>query len=337
MTNLHIPYDIFLKMLTYAEIADETLNAEIGGMLIVDELETGGLFIRDALLPEQEVSAGTFTVKPGEWMKDLKIDDLQNIRGMWHSHRNMGTFHSNVDDDTLGDKWDGENKNSNTYGISVVVALPREIKAYLQYYRPIKTKPFTVDINIIHPEQETLYKTCKKLVEERAKKKLPYQCERNFQNTQRSSGGQAGVGKTGEKVTIKRLKKGISQEVLEETITDPLFHMSIADLKECGMWSPAKFPDLVEELEEAMYEEIEEKDIERGSKLPQITDPKECNHLSLNEKNRKVCFFQGRKYDCSKCLHHPISHRTETDERENEEEDSPVTSIVPVKNKTENN
>ena len=162
-----IDYETYQKMFAYANIAKSKLDSEVGGYLVIDEIPEGGLKVIDILLPEQTVSGGSFTAKPG-----IKCapEVIPKIKGWWHSHHNMGTFHSGTDDDTLGDKWNGETATSPPYALSIVVALPNEIKAYLQYFKPIALKKVEIPVSISYPISKEIFEKCQEDVDKQVKK-----------------------------------------------------------------------------------------------------------------------------------------------------------------------
>ena len=325
-----MPNEIFIsqethaKLSAYAEIAKKTLDSEIGGYLLIKELDEGGLLIEDILLPEQTVSGGSFKAKPG-----LKCDPevIPKIHGWWHSHHNMGTFHSGTDNDTLADKWNGETKGSPHYAVSVVVALPLEIKAYLQYFRPVVLEKVEIPVNIIHTVSKEIYEKCEAEVKKNvAKETYSMYGTGGFNVTDR---GELPDKEETEAIQPFFLSKEIEEDIeleAESSIIDPTTGFSVSQLKEQGMWSPKTYDsDLVHQVE-SMKRILREKYAKIIGKNIQLKLG-ECPHISLNEHNRPICFLNGRNYDCSKC-----SRRLKpTESKEEKDEPKP---IIPVEDVT---
>lgn len=313
-------------MFAYANIAKKDLESEIGGLLIVEELPEGGLSIEDILLPKQTVSGGSFKPEPG-----IKCDNiaeiLPKIKGWWHSHGTMGTFHSSTDNDTLGDKWNGETKNSAPYALSVVVSLPNEIKAYLQYFKPYKLEKVEIPIQVVYPVSDEIVLQCKADVKERVTKQGGYY-QKGFEWDHKlqkwvspeevrselpdySEKKGSVVEKIGTAIDIEgRMTDAELEEEAKWCIVDPTTSMTVAEMESLGMYHPeADDADLARQVEcmKRVLREDEEATIDAISPPPTIPNKDgnlhygQCPHISFNAQKREICIFQGKIYDCAKC------------------------------------
>jgi len=296
--ELQVPYDVFRKIFCYAEIAGKDSN-EIMFLLKLKELDDGGLLVEDVILPEQEVGGAHCELKTGKWMKSIKKEEWQYIKGWGHSHCKMGCFHSGTDDDTLEDKWNGESKNSSPYGVSLVVSLPNDMKAWVTYYKPFLLKKVEIPINILNPPANAdMMKSCESEVKDRVKT-WSYNQNFPYRNLREPTGNpcSAGVASKIFEDDEDDDEDGLS---LEETIRDQFNGYSIAELKEYGMWDEEVYADLVEELEKALTKRKQTKVIDY------VTDkPSPCPHLFLNQRSRWICHFHGKNFDCRECKHKP--------------------------------
>ncbi len=327
-----MPNEIFIdhathsKMFAYAAIAKKTLDSEVGGYLVIKELDEGGLLVEDIILPEQTVGGGSFKAKPG-----LKVDPevIPKIHGWWHSHHNMGTFHSGTDNDTLGDKWNGETKGSPHYAVSIVVALPFEIKAYLQYFKPIMLEKVEIPVNVVHPISKEIYEKCEAEVKQLVSKESFFLggCNKYFTDGfDRSElpDKKEAVEKIGG-YTDKEMEDEIEAEACD-TIIDPTTGMSVSELKEQGMYSPEKFDKDLNQQVESM------KRILKGNRLlfqGERLKLGECPHISLNEQKRPICFLKGKNYDCTKCQRNYKKYKDKTPEQP-VKKDEPIVTITEV-------
>lgn len=105
------------KIFTYARAVD----SEIGGLMIVDESGEKPL-IKDCLLSKQKVSGVEMELDPDSLAKMFEEEALkkksriENAKGWWHSHVNMGTFWSSTDDDCFGNML---NTSQVVYGVVI--------------------------------------------------------------------------------------------------------------------------------------------------------------------------------------------------------------------------
>jgi hypothetical protein len=309
--EIFISRETYTKMFAYAEIANKTLSSEVGGYLVINELDTGGLLVEDIILPEQTVSGGSFKAKPG-----IKCppEIIPKIKGWWHSHGNMGTFHSGTDDSTLGDKWNGETKNSPNYAVSIVVALPNKMLAYLQYFRPIITEKIEIPVSIVQPISKEIYEKCEAEVKQLVSKENFFLGYQNY--NQGDVWSEEGRTELPEKEAVTPLAKDTPNEKLDEeeekildeescdAVIDHATGLSVTQLKEQGMWSPEKYDkDLFQEVEK-MKRLLRDEYITLNAS-PQHLKIGECPHISLNAQSRQVCFMNGRNYDCRGCIRNP--------------------------------
>ena len=152
--SLYIAFDAYRKIFNYAQLAKDK---EVIGLLVISEQATGGLLIEDILLPKQEVSGASCTMLPDKDITDYAEKNPGKIMGWWHSHVNMGTFHSWTDDSTLNG-WGG---GKVPYAVSLVVSLPNELKAWIQYFTPIEIDKAEVDLKVLLPDEDKLVEKCK--------------------------------------------------------------------------------------------------------------------------------------------------------------------------------
>ena len=288
--ELCIPYETYRKIFCYAELAAKDGN-EVMFLLKLKEPDDGGLLIEEVILPEQEVGSASCELKTGKWMKSIKKDDWQYIRGWGHSHKSMGCFHSGTDDDTLEDKWNGESKNSSPYGVSLVVSLPNDMKAWITYYKPFTLKKVEIPINILNPPADAdMMKACEAEVKDRVKtwsykSMYPYG-EKSLADSCRTS-------------KYAYDSEEDEPEDPEDLVFDQTTGYSIKQLKEFNMWDPEVYLDLLEELAAIKMQ----KPYEIVETIPER--PNMCPHLSLNGKQRWICFFHGKIFDCATCKHCP--------------------------------
>ena len=352
MTNqVFIAHEAFQKLFAYAEASKKLFDSEVGGYLLVKELEEGGLLIEDVLLPPQEVSGGSVDVVKGG-SKVVKFEDLPKVKGWWHSHHNMSTFHSSTDDDTLTEKWDGETLGSSNYGLSLVVAFPpRKMLCYMQYYKPIKLKKLEIEVDVLTPESQELYSKCVKDVQEQVKKKQWGYTNYRDEPEWEFRGGcwikKANAEKNSKTPTTRESLttcdeedfEGLvfsddTDEDLEESVMDYTTRFSIAEMKQSGIWNPEQFPEVQKLFEKAKaYREQLKKDEKKYKTKCKSSlvkkDERTCPHQSYNDKGRIICFFQGRNFDCTQCTHRvpekkpsPPSHLEKPKEEQS--------SIVPI-------
>ena len=297
--ELCIPYETYRKIFCYAELAAKDGN-EVMFLLKLKEPDDGGLLVEEVILPEQEVGSASCELKTGKWMKSIKKDDWQYIRGWGHSHKSMGCFHSGTDDDTLEDKWNGESKNSSPYGVSLVVSLPNDMKAWITYYKPFTLKKVEIPINILNPPADAdMMKACEAEVKDRVK---TWSYKPNWPQSQwqgKPVADSCQTTATSATATNQHDYEEDEPEDPEDLVFDQTTGYSIKQLKEFNMWDPEVYLDLLEELA-AIKMQMPNKVIDTIPERPNM-----CPHLSLNGKQRWICFFNGKNFNCAKCNHCP--------------------------------
>jgi proteasome lid subunit RPN8/RPN11 len=149
------------KMLTFARLASPK---EVIGYLYGEEKDNR-ITIIDVILPKQEVTSSHCEVIIDKTVTD--IEHPENIKGLWHSHHNMGSFMSQEDKDTLNNF--GADKVK--YAFSVIVALPNIAKAWIKYFLPVEIDPIEVPIEYLWTDQEALDASCKALLDEKVSEK----------------------------------------------------------------------------------------------------------------------------------------------------------------------
>lgn len=86
----------YLKMQTLTK----QCSTEVAAHGVVERLDAQHYLIKDILVYPQKVTAATVAATDdyGPWLMDLSDDVFNNLRFQWHSHVNMGTSPSGVDD-----------------------------------------------------------------------------------------------------------------------------------------------------------------------------------------------------------------------------------------------
>jgi len=85
------------KIYSYTNAVD----TEIGGILLIDKTN-GKPLIKDALLFKQRATKGDVELDLSNLSTELakmKKEDVELLKGWWHSHNDMDTFWSGTDDD----------------------------------------------------------------------------------------------------------------------------------------------------------------------------------------------------------------------------------------------
>ncbi len=258
-----IPNEVFQKMISYAELGDKQGN-EVIGLLVIDEPKDGGLLVEDIIFPAQEIT-GAFceVIWKGDWLNDLrKSGKSEKIKGFWHSHKHMGSWLSGHDQDILGDKWD---VGKTQWAISMVVSLPNEIKAWLQYYRPIKLERIEIPVFIVQKPNDEIMKACEADFKMKVQKKVY-----NYS----SFNDELGVeGFYPSEACDRKIP------VDEEDDIDEVTGFSLSKLDNLK-----EDPKLLKDLEE---------------------EKAKCLHLSYNGRYKLVCFQRGKNYKgyCDTCEH----------------------------------
>jgi len=102
------------KIYSYAYAVD----TEIGGILLVEKTD-GHPIIKDALLFKQRATKGDVELDLTNLSKELskmKKEDVEKLKGWWHSHNDMDAFWSGTDDECFANLL---NLSSVVYGIVI--------------------------------------------------------------------------------------------------------------------------------------------------------------------------------------------------------------------------
>lgn len=88
--------DAYLKM----QALTRQCSTEIAAHGVVEKLDAQRYLIKDILVYPQKVTAATVAATDdyGPWLMELPDDTFNHLRFQWHSHVNMGTSPSGVDD-----------------------------------------------------------------------------------------------------------------------------------------------------------------------------------------------------------------------------------------------
>ena len=266
-------------MFKFAKLAQPN---EVGWLLLGEESKDGSLTISDVLLPKQKVSACHFEMVADKVL--TSIEHPETVKGFGHSHVTMGTFHSCTDDDTLEDKWSGAGR----YGLSIVVSLPNEIRAYISFYKPVETKALEVPLQIVFSDDAELDEVCKKEFDERVE---AYQW-----TAPNYAGGGRGHSK------FRGLGLGYDEEGPQGE-TDPVTGFTKAELVEMSR-GDAELCKLLN---------LPTKTVETGDPVvPIVKASDKCPNLIPGPKGNPLCFIQGPHYDCKLCNHDPSKYRLQS-------------------------
>jgi len=100
---LHVSQYTYNKAYAYARIACEIANdtMECGGYLVASKDAKNRIATDAYLAKNQDVSSGTFVIRPKQIMKaGRELDEMgYKVLGWWHSHGYLDTFFSAVDED----------------------------------------------------------------------------------------------------------------------------------------------------------------------------------------------------------------------------------------------
>jgi hypothetical protein len=323
INHVMIKLEAYKKVFAYAYAAyKENNGTEIGGYLEGETLVPTGLLITDIVLPKQKVTCGHYEViQKGDWIKKFHPE---KVVGVWHSHHQMGAFHSCEDENTLDDKYDSETKNGPAFGVSLVVAFPDKMKCYFQVFKPIKYKCQEIDIQVQMPtasdefRQKCVEEVKKAVEEEKIKYNYPNRFEQGPQCGMKTM--PSGGPETSQVDVVKSA---------ENTIFDCVTGYNIRQLKEMNNWHPLTIHKELNDKLESVVASL------KASPLKQMVekDERTCVHQLYNREGRIICFRHGRKFDCSKCPQRdlfavPKSNQTESSAKPvSADPESPVKSV----------
>ena len=160
---LKITFTAYRKMLLLSEYVAETYDKETTWFLVCEEGKNGfGITITDIVIPEQKISSVECEVKIGSTfsVEGLPLKLVPKIKGFGHSHKSLGCEFSAKDTETL-ENW----AYCRNYAIGVVVSLPSEIKAYIQYGKPLLTEKLECDLKIITDTEDKIKEDLVKVIE----------------------------------------------------------------------------------------------------------------------------------------------------------------------------
>jgi len=166
---LNVTYTAYRKMVLVSKIVHEKHDEEVLGLLVVDEGKNGkGLTVSDIIIPEQEIGSADCKMKVGETLsqKEIPKGKVKKIKGWFHSHKKMGTFYSYTDDNTL-ENW----AYALPYAIGVVVSLPSDLKAWIQYGKPYLSAKQELEIRIVVDNEPEFKEKLEKELEKKIIKK----------------------------------------------------------------------------------------------------------------------------------------------------------------------
>jgi len=166
---LNVTYTAYRKMVLVSQLVYEKHDEEVLGLLVVDEGKNGkGLTVSDIIIPEQEIGSIDCEMKVGETLsqKEIPKGKVRKIKGWFHSHKKMGTFYSWTDDKTL-ENW----AYALPYAIGVVVSLPSDFKAWIQYGKPYLSEKQELTVRIVIDNEPQFKEQLEKELEKKIMKK----------------------------------------------------------------------------------------------------------------------------------------------------------------------
>jgi len=156
--------EVYLVLSTYGVIRalTERLDSEVLGLLKAREVDSK-LVIYDVVVIEQWASSGYCeATKSGVLeLHNLEPDEMEDVKGWWHSHCLMSPFLSGIDRGFIS-----EIGATSGYVISLVSGKePFRMEAWIDFYKPIRLGPLPVDLRILLPEEmeEEIENTLKKV------------------------------------------------------------------------------------------------------------------------------------------------------------------------------
>ncbi len=148
------------KIISYAGIAYDEFNAEIGGMAVVIQDKDNDWTIKDPVILDQVITAGNTHLNKESlapyYTKMAKKYSKKNFRFCWwHSHHTMQAFWSGTDLATIDEFQDGD------FSFALVVNLKEEYKCRVSIWKPFAMHT-DVELNIL----TTANKYSKNMVDE---------------------------------------------------------------------------------------------------------------------------------------------------------------------------
>jgi hypothetical protein len=155
-----LSWQAFKKIRYYTSLVED----EIFGMLII--INRGPhLVVKDVLLPDQVISGASCNPTPQGMARVLAEagDDVEHLRGWFHSHSTMQTFYSTTDRQTIHNMGEGS-----PFVISIVSNRQGELLSRVDFFTPFR---FKLDMNLdLDWNDPDIMAECQQMVRERVKK-----------------------------------------------------------------------------------------------------------------------------------------------------------------------
>ena len=146
-----------------------TCPKEVGGLGSVEERD-GELIVTDVFLIEQTASPGDFEIDPtalsqfvNEWIAYGR--DVSELKFWWHSHADMNTFWSVVDEDTM------RRLAGDSYLISLVGNRRQEHRTCLTILKPVHLVIDDIKIEVIETFDQYLLDAAEEEIKLKVKQK----------------------------------------------------------------------------------------------------------------------------------------------------------------------
>lgn len=142
------------------------IEQEISGLGKV-ELKDNYYLITEVFLFEQEVTSTTTDLSEegiATFLEEMmeKGEDTTKIRCWWHSHADMDTFWSGIDESTI-------DRLGNDYLVSIVINKKGKARCRLDQFSPFRIVLDNLPLMIKFPDNSKLKKECKEEIEEKVK------------------------------------------------------------------------------------------------------------------------------------------------------------------------
>lgn len=124
-------------LLTKLNVLSSEYTIEVGGYL-TGEIKDNTIFLRDLLIPDQNISSGSVKITGEDQVKLRQKfgDKVKEILGHWHSHHSMGCFWSDTDENDM--------KNTMSFRKLFVWVVSSNGNHLI---RVSQKEPFSIDIN----------------------------------------------------------------------------------------------------------------------------------------------------------------------------------------------
>ena len=148
--QVKIPEQVWKKLMAYIV----TCPQEVGGLGSIEERDNE-LVVTDVFLFKQVASQGDFEIDPealsvfiNEWIGGGR--DVSELKFWWHSHANMNTYWSDVDEDTM------KRLAGDSYVVSLVGNRKREHRTCLTILKPLHLVVDDIEIEVIETVDQQL-------------------------------------------------------------------------------------------------------------------------------------------------------------------------------------